>query len=267
MTGRRWSALAGALSCWASLVMMPGPARAESLERIFANANAAYFRGDLAKAAAQYQRLVDASVQDPDVYFNLGLTRARLGQLGAAVLCFERSLWLRAGDAMVESELSAVRARLGGRRAEREGEATVQARPPMAQALVRPLSADFLAWALLACNALLFVLLLVRPRVRWEAWRLGLAIAIPLVALLLVGSALGLAVKTGVFAEGESAIVLREGAELREGPDGKAQVRAVAHEGDGARSSQREGAFVHVQLAAGARGWIDQRDIGTIRPH
>jgi tetratricopeptide (TPR) repeat protein len=267
MTRRRGTALAGVLLCWAALLAAPAPARAESLERIFANANAAYFHGDLTRAAAQYQRLVEASVQDPDVYFNLGLTRARLGQLGAAVLCFERSLWLRAGDEMAEAELSAVRARLGGRRAEREGEATVQARPPMAQALVRPLSADFLAWSLLACNVLFFALLSIRPRIRWEAWRLGFAIAIPLVALLLAGSAIGLAVKTGALAEGGSAIVLREGAELREGPDPEAEVRAVAHEGDGARGSRREGAFVHVQLATGPRGWIDQRDIGMIRPH
>jgi hypothetical protein len=266
MTRPRWTALAGALLCWAALFVAPGPARAESLERIFANANEAYFHGDLARAAAQYQRLVDASVHDPDVYFNLGLTHARLGQLGAAVLCFERSLWLRAGDEMVEAELSAVRAKLGGRRAEREGEATVQARPPMAQALVRPLSADFLAWSLIACNVLFFTLLLIWPRIRWEAWRLGLAIAIPLVALLLVGSGLGLCVKTGVFAQGGSAIVLREGAELREGPDPRAEVRARAREGEGARGSRREGKFVHVQLAEGPRGWIDQRDIGTIRP-
>jgi tetratricopeptide (TPR) repeat protein len=266
VTRQRWCVLAGVLLCW-TLLAASAPARAESLERIFANANAAYFHGDLVRAAAQYQRLVDASVHDPDVYFNLGLTRARLGQLGAAVLCFERSLWLRAGDEMVEAELSAVRAKLGGRRAEREGEAMVQARPPMAQALVRPLSADLLAWSLIVCSVLFFALLTIWPRIRSEAWRLGLAIAIPLIALLLAGSALGLAVKTGAFAEGGAAIVLREGAELREGPDPQAEVRARAHEGDGARGSRREGTFVHVQLAAGPRGWIDQRDLGTIRPH
>jgi hypothetical protein len=267
VTRRTWTALAGVLLGWAALLTAPGPARAESLERMFASANEAYFHGDLPRAAAQYQRLIDASVHDPDVYFNLGLTRARLGQLGQAVLCFERSLWLRAGDETVEAELSAVRAKLGGRRAEREGEAMVQARPPMVQALLGPFSADFLAWALIACDALFFTLLLIRPRIRGEAWRLGLAIAIPLIALLLIGSALGLGVKTGAFAEGASAIVLREGAQLREGPDPHAEVRAVAHEGDGARASRREGAFVHVQLAEGPRGWIDQRDLGMIRPH
>jgi hypothetical protein len=267
MTRQGWTALAGVLLCSAWACAAPGPAHAESLERIFAIANEAYFKGDLSRAAEQYQRLVDASVHDPDVYFNLGLTRARLGQLGAAVLCFERSLWLRAGDEAVEAELSAVRAKLGGRRAEREGEATVQARPPMAQALVRPLSADFLAWSLIACNVLFFTLALIWPRIRGEAWRLGLAIAIPLIALLLIGSALGLAVKTGAFVDGHGSIVLREGAELREGPDRQAEVRARAHEGDGALGLRREGTFVHVQLAGGRRGWIDQRDIGTIRPH
>jgi tetratricopeptide (TPR) repeat protein len=263
------------LEAWLSVVLLSGAisgalpeaARAQSLERIFAAGNEAYFRGDLARSAAQYERLIEASVHDPDVYFNLGLAHARLGRLGAAVLDFERSLWLRAGDATVEGELAAVRARLGARRAEREGEATVQARPPMAQALVRPLSADALAWTVLACSVLLVASLLLFARVHAEAWRLGLAIGSCLIGLLLVTSGLGLLIKTGALDEGESAVVLREGAELREGPDPRAQVRATAHEGDSARQARREGSFVHIELPSGKRGWIEQRDIGTIRPH
>ena len=42
-------------------------ARAESLESMFTEANAAYFRGDFAKAAAGYEALERAGVRDPDV--------------------------------------------------------------------------------------------------------------------------------------------------------------------------------------------------------
>jgi hypothetical protein len=241
-------------------------AHAQTLERIWSGANEAYFRGDVASAAEQYQRLVDAGVQDPDVYMNLALAHARLGQLGGAVLNFERSLWLRPGDATVEQELAAARTELGKRQAEREGEATMQARPPLSQALVRSLSADLLAWLVLVLDVAFFATLLLRKFSRNEPLRLGLAVAAPLLALLLCAAGAGLAVKTEVFREGRAAIVVRDGAELREGPDAAAQVRATAREGDSARTLREEAGFVHVQLSGGARGWMSTKDVGTIRP-
>jgi hypothetical protein len=262
---RRLAFFAFAVAC-TLIAARPVPARAQSIERIWSSANEAYFHGDVAQAALQYQRLVDAGVHDPDVYFNLGVAEGRQGHLGKAALYFERSLWLRPGDETAEHELAAARGTLARGQAEREGEATVQARPPLIEALVRPLSADFLAGAVLLFDILLFALLLARRFSRNEPLRLGLAIAWPLCALLLIAAGIGLAVKNDTFREGGAAVVLREGAELREGPDAAAQVRAAAHEGDSARMSRRESGFVHVQLSGGARGWINSKDIGTVRP-
>jgi tetratricopeptide (TPR) repeat protein len=247
-------------------VLCVAPARAQSLERIFSTANEAYFHGDFAKAAAQYQRLLDAGVEDPDVCFNLATAHARLGHLGQAVVYFERTLWLRPGDETAEQELATARAMLGRRRAERDGQATVRARPPLSEALVRPIGADLLALLVLALDALFFALLLARAREKREALRLGLAISLPLVGLLLLVSAAGLLVKTEVGKTGPAAIVLREGAELREGPDPHAQVRALGHEGQVARASRHEGSFVRVQLEGGDRGWMKNNDLGTIAP-
>lgn len=248
-------------------VLLSRPARAQSVESIFAAANRAYVHGDYAAAAEQYQRLVDASVRDPDVYFNLGLAHARLGQIGVAVLNFERCLWLRPGDETAESELRAARALIGGRRAERDGEATVQALPPLSHSLVRPISSDVLAWTALIASALLFSALLIRTRMAAEAWRLGLAIAAPLLALIAIASGLGLLVKLEAFDDGEQVIVLHESAEVREGPDASAQVRGVAHEGDSARALRRDASFVELRLASGKRGWVADHDVGLVRPH
>lgn len=262
-------AIASWLGLMALVALAALPARfahAQSIERIFSAANEAYFRGDLKQAAEQYERLVDAGVHDPDLYFNLATARARLGQLGRAVLYFERELWLEPGDEMAEQELAQARSLLGKRRAEREGQATVRARPPLIEALVRPLSSNFLAGLLLALDVLLFALLLVRRRSKNEAIRLGLAIGLPLMGLLLLATAMALLVKTEALKDGQAAIVLRDGAELREGPDPHAEVRAAAHEGQGARLLRREGSFVRVELEAGERGWMQTKDLGSIRP-
>ena len=256
-----------ALALGAALGAGSATAAAQSLERIFTAGNEAYFRGDYARAIEQYERLLDAGVHDPDVYFNLATSHARAGQLGHAVLYFERCLWLRAGDDVAEEGLAAARAAIGKRRAEREGEAVLKTRPPLAQALVAPISADLLAGVLLGLDTLFFAGLLLWPRVRRDGIRLGLTIALPLIALLGLAALAGLLVKTEAFGQGDAAIVLREGAELREGPDARAQVRAQAHEGQDARILRRDGAFARVRLSRGERGWIRYKDIARIRPN
>lgn len=254
------------VACAATLAVLATDARAQSLERIFSAGNEAYFRGDFAGAIRHYERLTEAGVHDADVYFNLGTARARLGDLGHAVLYFERCRWLRAGDQACEDGLDAARGELGKQRAERDGQATVQARPPLSEALVAPLSANGLGLTVLVLDVLFFAALLARARVRRDAIRLGLTIALSLIALVLLASGAGLALKARALSSGEPAIVLHEGAELREGPDPKAQVRANAHEGDRAEVLRREGGFARVALSQGPHGWIDKRNIEQIRP-
>ena len=182
------------------------------------------------------------------------------------MLFFERSLWLRAGDDAAEEGLTASRAALSRRRAEREGEAT-QLRPPLSSALVEPFSTDGLAWAAIVFDVLLFAGLWLRPRARTDGARVGLAVALPIVGLLLVLSCAALVFKTDALREGEPAVVVRDGAELREGPDAKAQVRARAHEGETVRVLREEGGHARIQLSQGAFGWISKKDVEQIRPN
>jgi hypothetical protein len=242
------------------------PARAQSMERIFTDANAAFFAGDFERASKQYQLLIDSGVRDADVYFNAGIAHARLGELGRAALELERSSWLEPGDEITEQELAATYAALGKRRAERAGEATMRARLPISEALVRPVSADLLAVLVLLLDLAFFGLLLALPRTSRDGVKLGLTIAAPLCALLLVLAGAGLAIKTEWLSAGRAGLVLRDEAELREGPDARAQVRARAYEGQAARLQQDDGGYVSVTLDGGQRGWMKRSDLGTIRP-
>ena len=92
-------------------------------------------------------------MRDPDVYANLGLADAHAGHLGPAILSFERALRLRPGDGETEAALGIARAAVGKRRADKQGEALVETRPPLAEALVRPYREDTLAWLALVLDA------------------------------------------------------------------------------------------------------------------
>jgi len=247
-----------------SLASAPLSVRAESLDEIFRAANDSFAHGQYAAAAERYQRVIEAGVRDADVYMNLGLSQARAGELGRAVLAFEQSLHYRPGDTDATNALAQARAAIGKRSAERQGEALVETRPPLAEAMVRPFSEDLLAYALLFCNAVLFLSLIVRRRARGETTRTGLAVAAALSGLALVCVLSGLLVKRGTFREGDPAIVLRDGAELREAPDPRATMRSHASEGGSARILARDQGYARVRTSSGAVGWMSDADVALI---
>jgi tetratricopeptide (TPR) repeat protein len=247
-----------------ALGALPAAAGAESLGDIFGSGNQAFFRGDLKQAQEQYRRLIDAGVRDPDVYMNLGLAEARSGELGRAILSFEQALHVRPDDREAAAALAIARAAAGKRRAERQGEALVETRPPLAEALVRPYRENTLAVLGLLLDVTLFGCLLLRRRARSDAVRTGLAIGATVAALACAVSLSALFVKRGGVSEGRAAIVLREGAELREAPDPRAAARAQAHEGGSARVFEQDGSFFRVRTATGAVGWMSREDVRSI---
>jgi hypothetical protein len=249
---------------------LPGLARAENLQDIFRAGNEAFAHGQYQTAIEHYRRLVDAGIRDADVYMNIGLAHARSadangpGALGRAVLAFEQSLHYRPGDSDATNALAHARAAIGKRSAERQGEALVETRPPLAEAMVRPFSEDLLAYLLLVCDAGLFLSLIVRQRSQRETTRTGLAVTASLLALALVCVLSGLLVKRSFFREGQPAIVLRDGAELREAPDPRATTRARAPEGGSARILARQEGYARVRTSSGAVGWMSDADVALI---
>ena len=247
-----------------ALLAIPGVAQAESLHEIFNAGNTALAHGEYAAAIQRYEQLLDAGIRDADVYLNLGLAHAKQGELGPAVLAFEQSLYTRPGDADAATALAQARAAVGKRRAERHGEAVVETRPPLAEAIVRPYTENALAILLLLADAACFVCLIIRRRAREDSTRTGLAVAASLLGLVALCLLSGLVIKRGAFHDGQAAIVLRDLAELREAPDPRANVRARAPEGGSARVLSRDQGFARVRTAGGAEGFMSDRDVGLI---
>jgi tetratricopeptide (TPR) repeat protein len=247
-----------ALMLPASLAAAQAPA---SLSEIFRTANEAAFQGNYATAATGYEQLVDVGVDDPDVFYDLGLAYAHLGRHGRAVASFERALRARPGDAGALAGLEASRTALGRRRAEREGEAVVDAGTPFGESLFGAVSEDMLAGLVLALMALFFGLLTSLSFAEAERTRLAIGVITPLVGISLAILGFGLLARTGAFDPGPPAIVVREDASLREGPSPAATERHRAVEGERAYVLGSEAGFAHVVLGGGREGWVDAEEI------
>ena len=266
LPGRFASLVALPLLALCGLAIAPSAARAQPMEEIFADANRAYYRGDLEAAIAGYERLVSAGTDDADVHFDLGTAYAGRGEFGRAILSFERALRLDPADAGALAGIHAAKEALGRRRAEAEGEAVVHSAPPLSETLVSPFPEPLLAWLVLVLDILLFSALIARTRTRSEPVRLGLGVAAPLTALLLILALAGLGIRRGTFARGERAVILSEGATLREGPDPRARGRGRVLEGERGWLLDRQGEFVEIALDGDRRGWLNEAEAAEVAP-
>jgi len=247
------------------LLLLPAIAsaqRGQTLEQLFEAGNQAAFAGDHEAAIRHYQRLVEAGVEDADLSFNLGTVYAQSGQYGRAIQHFERALRFDPGDDDAQKSLEDARDVLITRRAEAEGEAVLDEGRGFGEDLVRPFHEPLLAILLLVLELLFFGFWLLRRRA--ARGKLGLTIGAVVVGTLFLAVGLGLLTKRGFFRDGEPAVVVRDRAELREGPDPRAARRGVAREGESAAILDADGDFLRVELGSGARGWLAKSDVGRI---
>ena len=86
-----WKKFARLLCCCAFVILaMLGDARADA----FANGNTEYAAGRFAEAAEQYQTAIAAGETSAAVFYNLGNAWYRAGDMGRAILNYERALAL-----------------------------------------------------------------------------------------------------------------------------------------------------------------------------
>ena len=71
-----------------------GDPRGRTAAPSFTKANSLYDAGNFSAAAATYQQEIHAGHYSSDLFFNLGNTYYRLGDLGRAVINYQRALLL-----------------------------------------------------------------------------------------------------------------------------------------------------------------------------
>lgn len=241
----------------------PGPASGvSSLTGIFEAANVAASRGDHAVAIANYRKLTEAGIHDPDVYFNLATSFAQSGDYARAILNHERALTLRPNDSKASENLRAAEKALEERRAELEGEATIRRSSSISDAIYGGLAEDALAIAMLVANLLFFVALAwTAVSRRRNGWLYALLISSGVVLLF---CAFGLGVKAGLLRDGPRAVALDDRVILREGPDPRAQARGEARGGDRGEIVDHDRDFVKLRVVSGLEGWTPSSGVGLI---
>jgi hypothetical protein len=249
-----------ALLCGLALAAgLAGAARGETPEEIFDRGNAAYEQGRFEDAAAAYGTVLRYGIRDPRVHYNLGNAQFKLGNLGQAILNFERARRLDPTDADIRDNLEYARSFCR----DQVQAVELPALLGWVRALQDRLGPDRQVWAALALLWAVFGLVawgLARPG-RWNA-ALGWGLSGLLLALVVVGAS-GWVTHRRI--EGQRlAVVLHAAAEVLAGPGRGNPTLFTVHEGLTIEVRDVREDWVQVSLPNGLHGWLARETIGIV---
>lgn len=226
-------------------------------QALFTQANEAYSRQDAAAASEGYAKLLAHGFGGADVLYNLGTAQLAQGNLGAAVLAFERARREGGPAEDIEANLALARAQ--------QLDKVVGARSddPFPVRVVLATDAQAVSLILLAAwllgSALLFSRRFVRgPRRLWLAAAAALWLAVALPAGLL------LAAHVWVAQEVRDAVVIVPSLPARDLPQDAAKVAFEVHAGLKVRVLDEAGPYVKIRLPNGLEGWASRGGVEEI---
>ncbi len=235
-------------------------AHAQSSGELFREAGRAYSEARYSEAVELYHRLIDEGYDDATIYYNLGNAYFKQGALGESILSFERAYRLEPSDPDIIQNLNVARARTRDR---------VDAIPLLfavqwwndlktEHSLAALLAYSVtLLWLLAACVFVFFGLHNVYIR------RASLAAGI-VIAGLFLASVFLVQDKNEDLSSGRYAIVLSMEAPVSSAPDRSGVDAFLVHEGLKIEIIGKKGEQMHIRLADGKEGWIEEAHLVRI---
>ncbi|TAK48050.1 MAG: tetratricopeptide repeat protein [Saprospiraceae bacterium] len=234
------------------LLCMPLIVRGEGTAERFQAANKAYENGDFAQAAKAYEALLSDGFESAGLHYNLGNACFRQGELGRAILQYEKALLLQPGDASILHNLEFARQRTVDKFEEVPDfflRAWWHRLRNLAASGVWSFTGAFL-WLAGFCALALWQLSRER-RTRKASFFAGLAL------LLLSILPLSLALSRTAWEQHSGQAIISAGtASLRSAPDEAGTELYLLHEGTKLELLEKLGDWHKVQLPNGEEGWL-----------
>jgi len=249
------------LAVWAGLLCGVPPARAADLPEAspqarFYRANALYNEGQYLGAAAEYEALATAGAQSAALYFNLANAYFKAGQLGQAILHYERARRLDPADPDIRANLSFAQASTGAQGCDTSTR----------ERLLAPLAQRMPLWRLAgltsAAYSLAFlgfaVFRFVRSRPRWLR-----SVSAALTVLAVIG-ATSLAAQLWQHTTARGVIAAQGDTPARFEPSDAGTVHYQLKQGSLVRLLESRAEWVLVARCDGRRGWVRQESVATL---
>ena len=242
-----------------AVLVTPRPAVAQV--EFYQEGNRLYQEGAFEDALASYLRLVEAGFESGEVYYNIGNTHFKLGDLAPSILYYERARRLLPGDENVQANLELARS------------LTVDEIEPLPRfwlfsavewwvdLLPRTLLIAVVAASYLVGTGVVLLLILKRG-LQGAAWGRRIAFASGAVFLLF---GLNLTVREFELGRAQEAVVLQSQVDVMSAPlDDETLTIFTVHEGTKVRIDRLSEEWAEVALEDGRVGWVPVGVLETI---
>jgi tetratricopeptide (TPR) repeat protein len=268
------------MAAWFTMAPAPARAQEDGPVALFERGNAAYEAGDYPGAIEAYTLAAQAGVAHAELYYNLGNAFFKEGDLGRAVLWYERARRLAPRDSDLGENLALTRSLLRDRQ-------LVAAEPRWRRAALswhtdtttaESVAAASVLYALLCLGIVLFVFrdtaFVSRAYARLSVLSPGRLLGLDKSQDMGVGIALALLVSAALAASAvskvrseqarASGVVVVDEAVVFSGPSRDASVQFKVHEGTIVSVRDSRPGWVRVDLPGDLAGWMDEKSLDRI---
>ena len=226
----------------------------------FSAGAAAYAAGKWDAARLAWERCLDLGVRDERVHYDLGNAWFRLGEVGWAILHYEKALAIDPGFADARANLDLAKSRRADLQPARADDPLFARLLAVHSFFSIPFGMKLLLALAFLFGAALSVAIVRRGRLRTAFG--GLAAAAALLALPVLLS-VGYKVWEREFAP--RGVVLDRTADLRSGPAAREQVIATVHAGAELDVKGRSGDWIQVRVGENLEGWLPATAVGVVQ--
>lgn len=229
-------------------------------EELWDMANSAYNEGNFEKAAATYEQILSQNLHSAALYYNLANAYFKQGELGKALLNYNRASRIAPGDEDI---------RHNQEYAEKMTKDSIEKIPEF----------FLITWlrsvrGAMSCTAwtVLSIVMLATALVMALLYLLAQRMSLRKVGFYTMAVAVLLFVATSIFAISErnqlvgrsEAIVMSTAASVKSSPDRSATELFVLHEGTKVSIGETTDGWAEVRIADGRKGWIEDKRIERI---
>ena len=229
-------------------------------EALWEQANTAYTNGDYPSAIARYDSIRASGYASAPLYYNLGNACYKEGQLGRAILNYNKALRLNPGSDNIRHNLAVANTQIRDR---------IDAVPEFfvktwARQLMYTVSSDgWAVWSLVFLAAALGLALLYLLGGRMALRKMGFYGAIVLL-LFSLGSLVFSSIQRRKMLRPDEAVVMISAAPVKSEPNATGRDVFVLHEGTKVRLVGIMDGWREIVLADGKQGWIDGKSIEVV---
>jgi len=213
---------------------------------MFDSANRLYDEGKYTAAASSYEKLVEAGVMSPALYFNLGNSFFKSGQIGRAIAAYRKAEQMSPRDPDVQGNLQFARNQVQG----------PTMRPTRAQKALGRLTVN--EWTVVTMAGLWVSLLLLATM----QWRPGWRVSLRGLTAAIIGATVVLAICLILAWNGsrtsDIVIVIRPDTMVRNGPLESSQNSFTAQDGAEMRVIDKKTDWLQVTDSNGRVGWVNR---------